>query len=335
MVSISSLFRFVFIFSVLTVAGVGFLFDEMAFIWLAVLNAVVLGFVWLIVRFTKSSPAVSHAPKHKKESDEEIIEEKEIVEDEPVQSKSSHHAHHQQFVKYTYNHKKKKKSVIVWLIVALVAASALYLMIKESGSSDQKIVDDSLTGYAEDILSQKDMLSGTAYSGTVVESTGQVLSTGSIVQANTWVAVDKSFVTSGESTPTTTPVSTPKPILSSSTLKFTSTQSLSLLESVVYLLQTHKTPLNLKKDVKFPAISTTNPYYKYWYTAYKLGLIGQTSSPTSLVSCQTYFVLKGLLEKWDLVYTPTNVKTVFFAEAQKRDLLNGCVFGKILKWGNL
>lgn len=327
MVSISSLFRFFFIFAVLTVAGVWFLFDEISFLWLAILNAVVLWFVWLIVRFSKSPTVLPVHTKHHKEFAEEIVEEKEDVKDEEesVSTKAAHHDHHQQFVKYTYNHKKKKKSVLIWLLVALGLVSAFYLFMSFNSSNSKPEVDDSLTGYAEDILTQ-DGLSGDLVSGDIVESTGEVLSTGSIEQS-TWVTVDKSFVTTWE-----TPVT---PTTYSTTLKFADTQSVSILEAVVYLLQTHNTPLLTKKDVKFANVSTTNKYYAYWYTAYKIWLVGKTSSPTSLVSCQTYIVLKGMLEKWNVQYTSANVKTQFWAEAQKNNLLNWCVFGKILKGANL
>jgi hypothetical protein len=333
MVSISSLFRFFFIFAVLTVAGIWFLFDEMSFLWLAILNAVVLGFVWLIVRFSKSSTVVPVHTKHHKEVAEEIIEEKEESkdEDESTSTKPSHHAHHQQFVKYTYNHKKKKKSVLIWLLVALGLVSAFYLFMSLDFSSSKPEVNDSLSGYAEDILAQDD-LSGDIVSGDIVESTGEVLSTGSIGQS-TWVTVDKSFVTTWE-TPKTAPVVS-EPKLSTSTLKFTDTQSVSLLEAVVYLLQTHNTTLYTKKDVKFSGVTTANKYYAYWYTAYKMWLVGKVSNPTSLVSCQTYIVLKWMLEKWNVQYTSTNIKTQFWAEAQKNNLLNGCVFGKTLKGANL
>ena len=329
MVSISSLFRFFFVFTVLTVAGIWFLLGEMSFLWLAVLNTIVLWFVWLIVRFTKDSTILPvHAKQHRGLA-EEIVEENEGIKDESISTKVSHHTHHQQFVKYTYNHKKKKKSVLIWLLVALGLVGAFYLFMDLNSSNSKSEGDDSLTGYAEDILNQDD-LSGDIVSGDIVESTGEVLSTGSIGQS-TWVTVDKSFVATGESTP----VTTPKPTLWTSTLNFTDTQSVSLLESVVYLLQTHNTTLYTKKDVKFSGVSTTNKYYAYWYTAYKMWLVWKTSSPTSLVSCQTYFVLKGMLEKWNVQYTSANVKTQFWAEAQKRDILNGCVFGKILKGVNL
>ncbi len=42
-----------------------------------------------------------------------------------------------------------------------------------------------------------------------------------------------------------------------------------------------------------------------------------------------------MLEKWNVQYTSTNIKTQFWAEAQKNNLLNGCVFGKTLKGANL
>lgn len=338
MVSFPFLFIFVFVFAVLTVAGIWFLFDDVIFIWLAIANFIALLLFWLIVALNKKSHSVPRSRSSHESSaivSEETDDSDKGSEEEVVVTKTSNHAHKQQFVKYTYHHKKKKNNAVIWILIVLGVVSASILGLNRDWLTGKTIDDASLSWYAQSILSW-DIPTWTTQSGVIVESTWEVLSTGTSSLPATGILIEN---------PTTTPTTwkTDKPVVtvtptqtaSSSTLKFTATQSVSLLEAVVYLLQTHDTPLLSKKDITFYGVSATNQYYKYWYTAYKLGLVGSTSSPSTLISCQTYFVLKGLLEKWDLQYTPATVKTVFFAEAQKRDLLNGCVFGKTLKWANL
>ena len=341
MVSFPFLFIFVFVFAVLTVAGIGFLFDDVAFIWLAIANFIALLLFWIIVALNKKSHSVPRARKSHEDAEmlsEETTDPEESAEEDIVMTRTSNHAHKQQFVKYTYHHKKKKNNAVIWILIILGVVSASILGLNRDWLTGKTIDDASLKGYAQSILSG-DITTGTIQSGVIVESTWEVLSTGTSSLPSTGILIENPTPTTTGKTdkPVVTPAPTPEPIqtTSSSTLKFTATQSVSLLEAVVYLLQTHNTPLLSKKDITFYGVSATNQYYKYWYTAYKLGLVGSTSSPSTLISCQTYFVLKGLLEKWDLQYTPATVKTVFFAEAQKRDLLNACVFGKILKWANL
>ena len=337
MVSFPFLFIFVFVFAVLTVAGVGFLFDDVAFIWLAIANFLALLLFWVIVALNKKSNSVSRSHKSNESSpsiSEETEDQEENAEEEVVMTKTSNHAHKQQFVKYTYHHKKKKNNAVIWILIILGIVSASILGLNRDWLTGKTIDDPSLTGYAQSILSG-DITTGTTQSGVIVESTWEVLSTGVSSLPSTGILIENPTTTGKTEKPVVAPTPEPIQTSSSSTLKFTASQSVSLLEAVVYLLQTHDTPLLTKKDITFYGVSATNQYYKYWYTAYKLGLVGSTSSPSTLISCQTYFVLKGLLEKWDLQYTPATVKTVFFAEAQKRDLLNGCVFGKILKWANL
>lgn len=327
MISFPFFFLSIFVFCILTVAWVGLLFDELSFLWLAALNFIVFLLFWLIYVLVRR-PA--HSKKIEKTQDVSPIEEllDDDVSSRDADSKKSHYVQAQQFVKYNYRHKKSKKHSIAWVVALLGFISAIFLWLnRDSLTSVSNSTDKSLTWYAESILSGDIDDTQNIASGVIIESTGVVLSTGLSTNANTGIHLDSSFVDTG-SVDTNTKVS-------SSTLKFTDKQSITLLESVVYLLQTHDTPLLTKKDVKFSSVSTTNPYYKYWYTAFKQWLVGQASSASSYVSCQTYFVLKGLLEKRDVQYTSNNVKTQFWAEAKKRDVLNGCVFGTILKWRNL
>lgn len=325
MVSLSLFFSLLFILGVLTVASVGLLLDELAFLWLAIINFVVLFFAWLITMFFKKYP-LNSSKSHQDKSED-------VVEENLHKKPASHSTYHQSFVKYTHNVGKKKKKMWPILLVSLLWIILLSIVVANLWSNKNEQDSDSLSGYSESILNAEDE-TGTMSSWVVIESTWQVLS--SWLTETTWLSVNSSFVSSSDTHTGTTPV-TQKPEVSyaPSTLKFKSAQSVSLLEAVIYLLQTRDVKLNTSKDLKFNGVSLTNPYYKYWYTATKMWLVGSTSSPTSLISCQTYMVLKGMVEKRDVQYTSANVKTQYWAEAQKRDVLNGCVFGKILKGANL
>lgn len=325
MLSIPFFFLSLLVFGVLTVAWVGFVFDELSFVRLALFNFVAFLGLGLIAIFARK-PSYSKRKEIVRDSvsDDQISHEESDRGDK--EAKTTYYNQHQQFVKYNYRHKKHKGHLGVWVLLSLGLMSAILLWFNRDSlkkSFTSNLVDQSLTWYAESILSGDSDVYETLSSGIIIESTGEVLSTG----LATWLSVDSSFVDTG--TPTTTPT------LTTSTLQFSDKQSVTLLEAVVYLLQTHDTPLLTKKDVRFSSVSTSNPYYKYWYTAFKKWLVGKTSSASSYVSCQTYFVLRWLLENWDVQYTTANVKTQFWAEAEKRDILNGCVFGKILKGGNL
>lgn len=322
MISFPLFFLSIFVFAVLSVASVGFFFDNASFLWLALINFILFLIFWFISILARRP---SYSAKEEKKYDL-LVDEESIDTDVKDKVKSDHYAQHQQFVKYNYRHKKTKKHSIIWTLLILGVASALILSLSRNfltGSSESHQNEDSLTWYAESILSSDMDDTWVLSSGQIIQSTGEVLSTG---LSTTGIYLDSSFVDTG-SVETNTKAKT--------SLTFTDKQSVTLLESVVYLLQTHDTPLLTKKDVKFSTVSTTNPYYKYWYTAFKKWLVGQTSSASSYVSCQTYFVLKGLLEWWNVQYTSANVKTQFWAEAKERNILNGCVFGTILKGRNL
>jgi len=103
-----------------------------------------------------------------------------------------------------------------------------------------------------------------------------------------------------------------------------------LMDAVLYLLKKYEIPLNTKKDISFSYVSFSNENYAARRTAYERKMIGKTTNPTKYIVCESYIVMKWLLEKWNVVYTSTNVLEKFRAEAVKRDALNGCVKGKIV-----
>lgn len=103
-----------------------------------------------------------------------------------------------------------------------------------------------------------------------------------------------------------------------------------IMDAIIYLIKKYEIPLNTKKDINFTYVSTKNPYYAEWRTAYANKMIGKTTNPSKYIVCESYIVMKWLLEKWPVTYTSTTVLTKFRAEAIKRNALNGCVKGKIV-----
>lgn len=103
-----------------------------------------------------------------------------------------------------------------------------------------------------------------------------------------------------------------------------------LMDAVVYLLKRYNIPLITKQDMSFTYVTFKNPYYPQWRTAYANKLIGKTTNPSKYIVCDSYIVMKWLLEKRNITYTPSTVLSKFWAEAVSRNELNGCVKGKIV-----
>ena len=103
-----------------------------------------------------------------------------------------------------------------------------------------------------------------------------------------------------------------------------------LMDAVIYLLKKHNIPLITKKDISFTYVTFKNPYYNEWRTAYANKLIGKSTNPSKYIVCESYIVMKWILEKWNVQYTSSNVLSKYRAEAIKRNALNGCVKGKIV-----
>ena len=106
-------------------------------------------------------------------------------------------------------------------------------------------------------------------------------------------------------------------------------------EMIQAIITKYNIPLITKQDVTFTNISFSNPLYPYFRTAYAKTLIGTTTSPVKLALCDTYIVMKGILEKWDVTYTKANVMQQYRNYATANDKLNGCVQGKVIKDTNL
>ena len=155
------------------------------------------------------------------------------------------------------------------------------------------------TGINKD--NSSDVFSGTAWNSYVQEETGTVVGT------------------SNDSTTAPTTLTTD-----------TSIGNQKLMDAVIYLLKKNTIPLITKQDIYFTYVTFNNPYYNEWRTAYANKLIWKSTNPSKYIICDSYIVMKWLLEKWNVSYTSSTVLNNFWAEAIRRGELNGCVKGKIV-----
>ncbi|MDD3263210.1 MAG: hypothetical protein PHR61_05230 [Candidatus Absconditabacteria bacterium] len=118
-------------------------------------------------------------------------------------------------------------------------------------------------------------------------------------------------------------------------LGINNTDTVSMIDSLRFLMETNKITLSTNTNTNLTYVSKTNPLYAYWKTAYDKSMIGAKTNPSTKITCEIYQVFKGMLLNRDLKYTSVNVKKVFWDEATKLDVLNGCEYGKLLKGENL
>lgn len=96
-----------------------------------------------------------------------------------------------------------------------------------------------------------------------------------------------------------------------------------LMDTLIYLMNHYDVSLSSQKNLTFTYVSPKNPYYAQFKTAYDMRLIGKDANPSKNVLCQTYIVMKGLMEERDVVITG-DIKSAYRAEAQTKWVLNGC-----------
>jgi len=161
--------------------------------------------------------------------------------------------------------------------------------------------DDLLASGTVDTATWSDVATD-IFSGMIKEETGTVLST-------------SETTTTEQTTTTTAPITIGKQ---------------KLMDAIVYVVRKYDLPLVTRRDVSFTYVTSKNPYYNEWRTAYANNLIGKSTNPSKYMVCDSYIVMKWLVEKWNVQYTASNVLTKFWAEAVKRNALNGCVKGKIV-----
>ena len=114
-----------------------------------------------------------------------------------------------------------------------------------------------------------------------------------------------------------------------------SNDPVTMMDAIIHLIDTNKIPLINKQDIAFTYVTTKNPYYNYYRTAYSKKMIGTDTNPSKTVACKTYIVMKGLAEWRNVSYTQSTVINNFWNAAVSKDALNGCVKWLLVKENNL
>lgn len=182
----------------------------------------------------------------------------------------------------------------------------------------------------------------TLYPLLLVQETQSVIETGQTVIVDNTISgfVDSSIV---EQTGTVidmwtsdTSISTGDDSLTSSQVieAITKTGRVTMMDAVIYLLDTNKITLSSLTTVKFIYVSTKNPYYSYFKTAYDLKLLGKNANPSKNILCETYEVMKGLVKGRD-VAAWSNIKLNYWNAAKAKNELHGCIWGTYVKVENL
>lgn len=94
---------------------------------------------------------------------------------------------------------------------------------------------------------------------------------------------------------------------------------------IKYLLKDEK--LSTKTDLAFSYIWKSNPDYAYYRTAYEKKMIWKDLQPTKNLMCETYVVMKWLVEEWN-VWKYVDVKQAYWNYAKENWLLPSCDYGK-------
>ncbi|MBQ7074834.1 hypothetical protein IJM86_07505 [bacterium] len=102
-----------------------------------------------------------------------------------------------------------------------------------------------------------------------------------------------------------------------------------MLDAIKHLLTSNNISLSQKKTTKFDHIAQTDENYPYFQTAFEKKLIGKNTNPNTKISCDTYIVMKGLVEG-RTIGTYSDIKTAYRNKAESLNKLNGCEKGKIV-----
>ncbi len=109
---------------------------------------------------------------------------------------------------------------------------------------------------------------------------------------------------------------------------------ITILDAIRYLVSENNIPLDTKQNVKFAYVSYQNPNYSYFKTAFMRKLIWSNTNPDKKIICQTYIVMKWIIEARD-VSTNWNSLQSYRDKADELWELNGCQKNKYLTTENL
>jgi len=103
--------------------------------------------------------------------------------------------------------------------------------------------------------------------------------------------------------------------------------ALEYADVLVYLLDIYDVDLTQKQTVRFTYVPFAHLDYAYFATAYQKRLIWNKIGPDTLVKCDNYLVMKGILAGWNVDMYAGDIFERYFAKAKDVGELNGCELG--------
>ena len=88
--------------------------------------------------------------------------------------------------------------------------------------------------------------------------------------------------------------------------------------------------LKTVKNIKFTYVSTSSKDYAYYRTAYDKKMIGKAVNPNKRLLCETYIVMKWLVEGRD-IWSYFDIKKAYWDYAQSNEKLSTCEYGDSVK----
>lgn len=111
-------------------------------------------------------------------------------------------------------------------------------------------------------------------------------------------------------------------------------ENVSIMDAVKYLINVNDIEIDTTTNTTFTYVSSSNEDYKYFKTAAREWMIWRTTNPDTNITCDTYIVMKWLAEWWN-VWSYSDIKEAYRAEAESLDELNGCEQWELLLWANV
>ena len=99
--------------------------------------------------------------------------------------------------------------------------------------------------------------------------------------------------------------------------------NIQIIQAIKYLIDSNNIKFDNSKNITFTYVATSNDNYKYFKTAAREWMIGKSTNPETNITCDTYIVMKGLAENWN-VWNYSDVKLAYWEKATELDKLNWC-----------
>ena len=112
------------------------------------------------------------------------------------------------------------------------------------------------------------------------------------------------------------------------------TTALTFAQVVPVLVDRFKLPVP-SWSVKFTNIASSSTIYNAFKAWYAARFFGPSINPSTTVSCNVYFVMLWLAQKWDVSYTSSTIFTAYRAAAEKNWQIYWCENWKYVTEANL